>query len=615
MAKRRVVDVAVSRIRDALWQASGGAGVSGEGPGAIAGRIFHETMAGLLRGPKSWAHVVTDETLGDHDQLRRHAYDALVGPLLTRNEAALGESGREALWLWRAVGEACQWLSTVLSAAAERGWISYDRSAERWNGADRLLASEEPLEHEFYRPGWTAAVRIHGYADALLRDPHNGRWCVIEFKLGDRNGAVDLCQAALYQALAGVEQPGDLALVRFAPERREQVLTADGLAPARESLIDLAGRLAGVAPGAVRMAPPPPPVPARYGELGQRIVKVLANFNIAATVSGTPAVGPAFVRYTLRPGAAVGVRRILNSAEDIGVQLGIPTPVIELEDGVLAVDIARGEDRDAVPFSRVREQLPARDAAVGSSLIPLGVDLNNELRMVDLAASESPHVLVAGTAGSGKTEWLRTAVASLILTNTPATLRLVLVDPKRTAFGDLASSPYLLGSGALLFPPEGSLSEQLDKLIEEMESRYRKFQDAGADDLPGWRARGGGELPRIVCVIDEFADMMADPRDRRMLEDRVVRLGAKSRAAGIHLILATQHPDARTVTGRLQANLSVRVCLRTTTWQQSMVALKQRGAERLLGKGDLFFSCGDRLARLQAPFLDEAERLEIYRGR
>jgi DNA segregation ATPase FtsK/SpoIIIE, S-DNA-T family len=151
-------------------------------------------------------------------------------------------------------------------------------------------------------------------------------------------------------------------------------------------------------------------------------------------------------------------------------------------------------------------------------------------------------------------------------------------------------------------------------LITEMESRYRLFHEAGVDDLLTWRSRWSNTMPRIVCIIDEFADMMADARARKLLEVRVVRLGAKARAAGIHLILATQHPDARTVTGRPQANLSVRVCLRTTTWQQSMVALKRRGAERLLGKGDLFFLQGDRLWRLQAPYLSEVERREIFRS-
>lgn len=613
MAARRAVDLAVSRVRDALWHAAGRPGEAGTGPGSLTGSIFHESLAGLLRGRHSWTRVLSDENLGEWELLRRHAYDTLVGPLLTRHEAALKESGRETMWMWQAVGEACRWLCGVLTAAAAQKWIVFDRATDRWSGEDRLLASEQPVESVFFRDGWRAPVRIHGYADALLLEPRTGHWCVIEFKLGDSASPVDLCQAALYQALLGSGRPGDLALVQFTPERRERVLTHAELEPARERLIELAGRLAGVAPGVSRPVAAAP-APARYNDLGDRIVRVLANFGIAASVPGPPVAGPTFVRYTLRPGEAVGVRKILNAAEDIGVQLGIPTPLIELEEGVLSVDVPRQDDREMVPFSRVREQLPSRDPVAGCSRIPLGVDLNNELRLVDLSASESPHVLVAGTAGSGKTEWLRTAVASLILTNTPETLRLVLVDPKRTAFGDLARSPFLLRPDALLFPPDGSLIEQLDLLIEEMESRYRKFHEGGVDDLLAWRSRWGGSMPRIACVIDEFADMMADSRERKALEDRVVRLGAKARAAGIHLVLATQHPDARTVTGRLQANLSVRVCLRTTTWQQSMVALKQKGAERLLGKGDLFYSQGDRLSRLQSPFLSEEERAEIFRG-
>ena len=119
-------------------------------------------------------------------------------------------------------------------------------------------------------------------------------------------------------------------------------------------------------------------------------------------------------------------------------------------------------------------------------------------------------------------------------------------------------------------------------------------------------------MPRLVCVMHEFAHMMTDFRQRRSLEDCVVRLGAKGRAAGIHLILATEYPDYKTVTRRLQVNLSVRVCLRTTTKLQSQVTLKRQGCERLLGKGDLFYSIGDRLWRMQAPFLDEAERKRIF---
>lgn len=603
------VDITVSQLRDALWQASGKSGGS-DGPGAIAGQIFHETMAGLLSGECGWQTLLRPSNLTDHDTLRRHGYETIVGPRLSRFEAALKESGREALWLWQAVGEACAWLCGVLKAAEERGWIGYDPGADRWRDSD-FISSERPVEREFYKPGWAAPVRVHGVADALVRDPVSGRWCAIEFKLTGSSGALDVCQAALYQALlteAGSQ--GDVALLRFTPQKEETVLSAERLAEAREKLIDLAGAAAGVTgpAAAVRVTEDR----GIYDNLAQRILRVLDSFNAPAALLGGPVVGPSFVRFTLRPGPSVSVRKILNSAEDLGVQLGLPTPWIELEDGVLVVDVGRGEDRESVPFRRVREALPPPDPLHGYSEIPLGVDLYNQFRFVDISAAESPHVLVAGTAGSGKSEWLRSATAALMLTNTPETLRLMLIDPKRTAFGDLAGSPYLLHPGALLFPPDDSVEEQLDLLIETMEDRYREFHAAGVDDLTGWTVRKREPMARIVCIVDEFADLMADTRDRKSMEDRVVRLGAKARAAGIHLILSTQHPDAKTITGRLQANMSVRVCLRTTTWQQSMVALKRRGAERLMGRGDLFFSRGDRLYRLQGAHLGEEERREVF---
>jgi S-DNA-T family DNA segregation ATPase FtsK/SpoIIIE len=607
------VDITVSQLRDALWEVAPHEADSRGGPGALAGRIFHETVSGLIRGERSWQTVLNSEELDKAEVLRRHAYEWFVGPSLTRYEAALQEGGREALWLWKAVHEACRWLSGILVAARERGLISFDPQADQWRDSG-LIAPEVAIERDFHRSGWSATVRIHGVADAVVCDPRTGCWCVVEFKLGDGGGAIDLCQAALYHALLEAQKPeGDLALVRFMPEREERIITAAQLKEARERLIDLAGCVAGVTSG---VAPAPPRAVARgqYAGLGNQILQVLERFHTSAALTGAPVVGPSFVRFMLKPGPSVSVRKILNASDDLGVQLGIPSPWLDLEDGVLVLDVPRGDDREVVPFARIREHLRKVDPLQGTAEIPIGIDLNGRIRTVDLSASESPHVLVAGTAGSGKSEWLRSAIASLILTNTPDTLRLVLIDPKRMAFGDLAGSAYLLDEHSLVFPPDGSMRERLDRLIEEMESRYRQFHEERVDHLSAWRIRTRSPMPRIVCVVDEFADVMADSRERREVEDRVVRLGAKARAAGIHLILSTQHPDAKTVTGRLQANLSVRVCLRTATWQQSMVALKRRGAERLLGKGDLFFSRGDRMWRLQAPFLPEDERREIFGG-
>lgn len=603
------VELTVSQIRQAIWETDTATHGSHSVASLLTGKLFHETVAGLLgEDPHvSWQSALNDGALEDYERLRRHAYEHLLGPRLSRHEAALREQGGEVLCLWQAVGEMCRWLCRILSAARDRGWLRYDEHAERWIRTERLIFSEEPLSCEFHEPGWRAPVRIIGIPDAVLFDPEPERWCCIEFKLGDSASTSDLAQAALYCALlqSHTHGQGTLALVRFIPDRQELLLTADRLATAQAGLILLAGRLAGV------VGPKRPDPPHEFERIGTDLLRVLENFGLRVTLSTPSIAGPTFIRYSLMPGRTTPVKRIMGLAQDIGVQLGVATPMIQLEDGQLVVDIAR-KDRQFVPFSRVRESLPPLDRVQGSVLVPLGVDLTDQLRCVRLSESDSPHVLVTGTAGSGKSEWLRTAVAALLLTNTPETLRLVLVDPKRIAFGNMGGSPYLLHPTALLFPPDGSVTDELDRLIDEMEARYVSFQETGVDDISAWRERTGRPMPRIICIIDEFADIMADRGDRKQLEERVVRLGAKARAAGIHLILATQHPDAKTVTGRLQANLSVRVCLRTTTYQQSMVALKASGAERLLGKGDLFFSRGDRASRLQAPYLSGQERQAIF---
>ena len=607
------VEITASEIREALWRARG-AEVPAGGSFSIEGSLFHKTATGLLAGESGWQNVFTDSDLTDHTKLRRHAYDRFLGPQLTQMGPALKESGREILRLWDAVGEASQWLCRVLQAAQERNWIRYDANSESWQGAERLIASENAVSREFQEPNWRLPVRISGIADAVLRDPHTDHWCCIEFKVGAIGETADLCHAALYhillEAIGGI---GDIALVRFMPERQERILTANQLQSARAELIALAGRLAGVVKPAKTMADVREnairSTAARQQE--SEIIRVLRTFGAEASSARNPIVGPAFTRFQLKPATGSAIRRVLKRRDEIGKQLGATPPWMDFEDNVFVVDIARA-DRQLIHFSEFI--CPERDAVQGGSRVPLGVDLNMQVRCVDLSSADSTHVLVAGNAGSGKSEWLRNAIAALILSNTPDTLRFVLVDPKRDAFRDMAASPFLLDGKALILPPDDLVVDALDSLIGIMQERYRLFESAAVDDMGSWRSKTRGVMPRLVCVVHEFADMMTDFRQRRSLEDCVVRLGAKGRAAGIHLILATEYPDYKTVTRRLQVNLSVRVCLRTTTKLQSQVTLKRQGCERLLGKGDLFYSIGDRLWRMQAPFLDEAERMRIFLG-
>jgi DNA segregation ATPase FtsK/SpoIIIE-like protein len=210
--------------------------------------------------------------------------------------------------------------------------------------------------------------------------------------------------------------------------------------------------------------------------------------------------------------------------------------------------------------------------------------------------------LVAGTTGSGKTEWLRVAIYGLIRSNTPKTLRLVLIDPKRTAFNEFADSPYLMTPESLVFPDGQPVGDVLKELVQEMERRYVLFQKAGVDNVNQFTGSTRQLLPRIVCVCDEYYALIAgDSKKRKELEMQVSLLGAKARAAGIHLILATQQPSREVVKGVLDSNIPARVGLMMVKREESKMLLGQAGAENLLGKGDLLFrDIGDPI-RLQAP--------------
>jgi DNA segregation ATPase FtsK/SpoIIIE-like protein len=196
--------------------------------------------------------------------------------------------------------------------------------------------------------------------------------------------------------------------------------------------------------------------------------------------------------------------------------------------------------------------------------------------------------------------------------NTPQTLRLVLIDPKRTAFAELKGSPYLLSPEGLVYPPDDSPLEVLHALIEEMEHRYKLFEENLVSDVPEYQQKTGQLLPRIVCVCDEYADLLVNRAATKNVSTAITRLGAKARAAGIHLIIATQHPDRKTVEGALNNNLGGRVCLRVSNHYQSSMIINQTGAERLLGKGDLFFLSVGEPVRLQAPYLSPAERSKFF---
>jgi DNA segregation ATPase FtsK/SpoIIIE, S-DNA-T family len=486
-------------------------------------------------------------------------------------------------------------------------------------------------------------VRLVGVADLVLRIPGEGRWCVVELKLGRGSPQADLMQACLYHQMLSAESAdgsssrGTLAIVSFRPACEEQLIAAERVECIRAELLNLIGRLAGVLPtvpteiAGVEQEPRAEPavsadvtsVPPRrqpmkplpeHIELGRRLVNTYREYGVLIETEGDPVVGPTFLRFPIRVGRGVRINKVCSLAPEVRMRLDLMAdPFVHQPDGPVVIDVQR-PDRQTVLFSNIRDQLPRADAAGCCSKVILGVDLNGVLRCADLADPADCHLLVAGTTGSGKSEWLRSATAGLLLTNAPETLRLVLIDPKRNAFSELKDSPFLFDEDSLVYPDERSAVGLLERLADEMDARYAMFE--GADHLAEYIHRTGRRLPRIVCICDEYFDLISRGRQERMaLEGAITRLGSKARAAGIHLILATQQPSRQVITGVLDANIPARVGFKTSKPIESRMLLGSSGAENLLGKGDLLFKDVGEPMRLQAPYLPPDERSGIFSSR
>jgi DNA segregation ATPase FtsK/SpoIIIE, S-DNA-T family len=618
------VELQVRQVRDEILRAAGGP-VRGRADSStrLAGTLFHEIFAGLF-GPDARLHAraALPGAGASVKQwsacLREHTYRLLLGPRMQANHAALQTATREILELWESLEGLAQWLGPILYEAWQRGAFSISANGT----ADLLISAEESLSWEVREPGWAHSVRISGVADAVFRLPDGDRWCVAELKTGQSTREADLAQACLYYQMlaAGERTPGSLALVHFRP-LEQRVFTPHELEPVAARLKALIGRLAGVLPdatdttaGAQSPAHPAPSRPAlkhEYAELGRRLVAVFREYNRPVELLGDPIVGPAFLRFPVQPARGVRPESVRKLAGAVQLRLALEAPpFIHTASGRLVVDVER-PDREPVLFAAVRDQLPRRDPVLGCSQIPVGLDLEGKLRMADLADSADCHLLVAGATGSGKSEWLRAMIAGLLLTNTPETLRFLLVDPKRNTFNELAGSAYLLDNQTIVYPDELSPVAVFDRLVDEMESRYRAFHAAGVDHL-GELRRKGEHLPRVVCVCEEYPDLLF--HGRKEIEERIGRLGQKARAAGIHLVLAVQQPSREIVKGALQANIPARVGLRVTSPIESKMLLDRRGAEDLLGNGDLLFKDIGEPVRLQGLYLAPDERRAIFRA-
>lgn len=613
-----MVELSITDVRRALRLEMQGKESEGAGSNPLLGQMFHETLAELLGEDQwgQWQEALDQETVASGSALEEHIYERLIGPRLTARQAALREAGEQVLALWKAVGEFSRWLTRLLSDAQKTGRIRFDKETRRWIGDLQFCLPEQVLTWDVSEPGWRSAVRVSGIADSLWKNPTTGRWCVVEYKIGKGARVLDLAQVCLYHemlAASGMaEKDGAVALIAFKPELEESFFQSAELSVVKGKLRRLIGSLAGVS-GNGKAAETPAEVSDEAAFAGRRLVDIYAKYGVDVMLMGDPIVGPSFIRYGVMPAGRVKVSEIRRLQDELQVHMNLEVPpMIHTDRGRLVIDVKRVKP-EPVQFGSVLGKGMKRNPLTGSAQVPVGVDLVSHLHTVDLSQNTCPHLLVAGTAGSGKSEWMRSALAGLLLANTAATLQVVLIDPKRSAFNGMEGSPYLYQGWEVLHPVDRSIGEVLDVLIEEMNNRNLLFKQKGADDLTDYVTKTGKPLARIVLFCDEYFDLIAEKKTRADIEMRVARLGSKGRSSGIHLILATQYPKADVVTGVLKANLSGRVCLRMTDARQSQVVLGQSGAEQLLGKGDLLFQDVGEPKRLQALFLPAAERLRIFK--
>jgi DNA segregation ATPase FtsK/SpoIIIE, S-DNA-T family len=350
------------------------------------------------------------------------------------------------------------------------------------------------------------------------------------------------------------------------------------------------------------------PDPRDHEAVGRKLVETLGHFGVEAKIVGIVS-GPHVSRYELRLAPGTKVKKVTELANDLAYALAsTDIRILAPIPGKQAVGVeVPNSRRRLVRLGDIYQGRPAK----ASPLVGwLGKDIAGKAVWTDL--QKMPHVLIAGTTGSGKSGCINAILCSILMNTSPNEVRMVLVDPKRVELNHYESIPHLLTP--MVTSPRLA-ANVLANLIGEMETRYAIMAEARCRNLGELnRARqrvGEPPLPHVLCVIDELADlMMVAPAE---VEDSIIRLAQKSRATGIHLLLATQRPSTDIITGTIKVNIPARIAFAVSSQTDSRVILDQNGAEALLGQGDMLFRPAgtSKLQRIQGAFVTEEEIARI----
>ncbi len=334
------------------------------------------------------------------------------------------------------------------------------------------------------------------------------------------------------------------------------------------------------------------------------IQKCLENFNIQVSV-GEVNVGPTVTQYTIKPNDGVKLTNIVSRQNDLALSLSAKS--LRIEAPIPGKNLVGIEIPNKVSAKvTLKEVIKSNEfKAVKSKLaIAVGRDVSGEAVAIDL--EKMPHMLIAGSTGSGKSVCINTIITTLLFNNSPQEMKLILVDPKRVELTNYNGIPHLLTETVTEVDKTVSA---LKWAVWEMERRYKMFEETGKRNIVAYNSSPGpeGKLPYIIIIIDELADLMAT--SAKDVEASIVRLAQMARATGMHLIIATQRPSVDVLTGLIKANITSRIAFATASQVDSRTILDISGAEKLLGNGDMLFLGNGlhRPRRVQGCYVSDAE--------
>ena len=351
-------------------------------------------------------------------------------------------------------------------------------------------------------------------------------------------------------------------------------------------------------------------------ETAMRLKDTLQSFNVEVEM-GAVTCGPTVTRYEVLPAQGVRVNKITNLADDLKLSLAAPSIRIEAPiPGKSAVGIEVPNEKPSSVHFRELLEGEAFEKAKSPVAFAVGKDIGGKVIVTDIA--KMPHLLIAGATGSGKSVCINTLIMSILYKSDPNEVKLIMIDPKVVELSCYNGIPHLY-CPVVTDPKEAAAS--LNWAVREMMDRYNKFKELGVRNIAGYNekiksvenaeAAGYTHMPLLVIIVDEFADLMMVAS--KEVEDAVCRLAQLARAAGIHLILATQRPSVNVITGVIKANIPSRIAFSVSSAIDSRTILDKGGAEKLLGKGDmLFFPSGySEPVRLQGAFVSDKEVSDV----